>query len=615
MIIISKLIKSLVVFIFFLYTNLISCAISSIQAHSVTLAASGKIIVGGQAVVDGLSECAVVRYVSSGMLDVSFADNGIATTALGTDSSAQSIAVQSDGKIVVAGTGFNQAILMRYNPNGTIDTSFGQNGFVVLAIGVDTKAHALRIQSNGSIIVAGSTILNGIAQFFIARYFGNGTLDSTFNNLGFVTTSVGKSVQGNALAIQADGKLVLAGSTDTQCVLARYNSNGSLDSSLRSSGIIQTNIGTAVEINSLVIQPDAQILVGGFSGDDCILIRYNPDGSLDNSFGVSGIVSKSINSIAAIYSLALQTDAKIVAAGYSDNSSMLTRLLSDGSTDTSFGNAGIVSLSVGETAQCRSVVLQSDGKIVAAGIVDNSFFVARFMPNGSLDSSFNGTGFTIFPITSGGFTGAGATGATGATGAQGIAGSAGATGAIGITGSTGATGAAGVMGATGQIGASGATGATGANATISITYIWEQQTTGTNAGTFISGSWITRILNQIAGDTSNVSLSANQFTLQPGTYDIFVMVPAYKVGTHQARLRNITDSTTEKYGSAQTASTSANGATVNSVILARVQLATAKTFAIQHQCDNSEFSDGLGTAAGYAGNVEVYTQIQITKIA
>lgn len=192
-------------------------------------------------------------------------------------------------------------------------------------------------------------------------------------------------------------------------------------------------------------------------------------------------------------------------------------------------------------------------------------------------------------------------------------GTTGATGPQGIQGNTGPTGASGATGSQGVQGNTGPTGATGPTGIVSITNIWDQKSTGTNGGTFTSGSWQTRQLNQLNGDTVNVSLAANQFTLQPGTYQVQALAPAFRVQNNQIRLRNITDGTTAKFGTS-TFSRDANQASQTLALLeARLVLTSAKTFEIQHFCNTTQNNDGFGIAAGIAGNVEVYTEVLVIK--
>jgi len=144
-----------------------------------------------------------------------------------------------------------------------------------------------------------------------------------------------------------------------------------------------------------------------------------------------------------------------------------------------------------------------------------------------------------------------------------------------------------------------------------VTFLWDEESTGTNGGTFQSGEWRTRTLNKISGNRGKVSLLNNQFTLQPGVYEIYAQVPGNKVQIHQARLYNVIDAIPEKYGSSAFSNTGVNGISTNSEIRHVLYLNKAKTFEIQHQGSVTRPNDGFGIASGFAGNNEVYTHVQI----
>src|SRR5262245_278378 len=185
-----------------------------------------------------------------------------------------------------------------------------------------------------------------------------GDLDPSFGNGGVVTTTIGSNANGRAMVLQNDGKIIMTGySENGRSTLARYNSNGSLDNTFGNSGIVTGAINTGAI--DAVLQSDGKIVLVGYNG----LARYNSDGSLDSDFGGSGIIT---NNIAGM-GVALQSDHKIVVAGYSQNVIALTRYHSNGSLDSNFGDSGIVTTSIDSGALSRAVVIQPDGKIVAAG--------------------------------------------------------------------------------------------------------------------------------------------------------------------------------------------------------------------------------------------------------
>src|SRR3990167_10464207 len=272
-------------------------------------------------------------FSASGELDTTFGTGGIVTTIIGSGSFksdvAYSVAIQSDGKIVVTGSSYNGGndfALVRYNTNGSLDTKVTTSNDFSADV-----AYSVAIQSDGKIVVAGSSDNNGSNNdFALVRYNTNGSLDTTFNSTGIVTTAIGSNTDvANSVAIQSDGKIVVAGysynGSNNDFALVRYNTDGSLDTTFNSTGIVTTAIGSSTDAaNSVAIQSDGKIVVAGYSNNgsdyDFALVRYNTDGSLDTTFNSTGIVTTAIvSSSDYANSVAIQSDGKIVVAGYSWN--------------------------------------------------------------------------------------------------------------------------------------------------------------------------------------------------------------------------------------------------------------------------------------------------------
>jgi uncharacterized delta-60 repeat protein len=352
-----------------------------------------------------------------GDLDPTFDGDGKVITSLSPSSDiAFAVSIQSDGKIVLAGSCFNGAdndfCLARYNPNGSLDTSFDADGKVITPLDASNDTgSALAIQSDGKILVAGSCFTGSTNDFCLARYNPNGNLDTSFDGDGKIFTPTGG---GRGVAIQSDGKIIVAGSCSGDFCLARYNPNGSPDASFGSDGkvITPTNGGGL----AVAIQSDGKIIVAGscFSGSgvDFCMARYNSNGSLDTSFNADGKVITPLGSPFAFdtgSAVAIQSDGKIVLAGSCITGFVydfcVVRYNSDGSLDTSFDGDGNVITHLGSPfsfASAFGVKIQSDGKIVVAGSCqgnfDEDFCLARYNPNGSLDTSFDGDGKVITPI-------------------------------------------------------------------------------------------------------------------------------------------------------------------------------------------------------------------------
>jgi len=372
------------------------------DAASMAVQADGKILVAGYAEMTGdhsTYNFALVRYNDDGTLDEDFdgdtgTGDGIVTTDISGVDFGFSVAIQQDGKILVAGyTSSGESddfALVRYNTNGTLDTSFDSDGIVTTNLGGNGYGYSVAIQQDGKILVAGSTG----GDFALVRYNTNGTLDTSFDGVtgtgnGIVITNLGANDYGNSVAIQLDGKILVTGGTGNLIALVRYNTNGTLDTSFEGvtgtgNGIVKTLIGGSVVGNSVAIQQDGKILVAGQTqingSTDYALVRYNTNGTLDTSFDGDGIVTAHLGGSDKGHSVAIQQDGKILVVGYTENRFGLLRVNSDGTRDTSFGSAGIVFTAfVGSAA--RSVAIQPDGKILVAGYSYTdpfSFAVARY---------------------------------------------------------------------------------------------------------------------------------------------------------------------------------------------------------------------------------------------
>ncbi len=284
----------------------------------------------------------------------------------------------------------------------------------------------MAVQPDGKILAARIHQHSGGYDFALARYNPNGTLDKTFGGGdGKVTTNFGERTYEEiyGLVLQPDGKLVAAGSTgrvsDTQLfhddvALARYNPNGTLDSSFGGDGKVTTDVGPGNDVaTDLVLQSDGKLVAAGLSARTTgryeparfLLIRYQPDGTRDRTFGQGGIVTTGFGAVdSGAYGLVLQPDGRLVAAGYADRAGSveqfaLARYEADGDLDPSFGGGdGKVMTPMGSWGgYAYDLARQRDGKLVAAGST-SVFALARYNPNGTLDGTFGGDGrvFTSF---------------------------------------------------------------------------------------------------------------------------------------------------------------------------------------------------------------------------
>ena len=326
---------------------------------------------------------------SPGSLDTDFGSNGIVTTAIGTShDEAKAVAIQSDGKIVVAGSSDNGSnedfALVRYKKDGSLDTTFGTGGKVTTAIGSgDDSAEAVAIQTDGKIVAAGYYYNSSPNKdFALVRYTTDGSLDTTFGSGGIVTTTIGSGDDSaEAIAIQSDGKIIATGSSDNgtneDFALVRYTTTGSLDSTFGTGGKVTTDFGDIDSAYGVAIQTDGKIVAAGYSGPifsyDFALVRYTTTGSLDTGFDTDGKVTTAIGSgIDWAYGIAIQTDGKIVAAGYAfvggNPDFALVRYNTSGSLDTSLDTDGMATTAIGSGYDVSyALAIQTNGKIVAAG--------------------------------------------------------------------------------------------------------------------------------------------------------------------------------------------------------------------------------------------------------
>ncbi len=392
----------------------------------------------------------------AGTLDSTFGTFGVDTLdPMGYYSDGNAMAVQSDGKIIIAGTSntaaFNSSEVFsvaRFDSNGNVDNTFGSSGWAITSINgaglySNAEAHAVAVQPDGKIVVAGySYDQNNASAFGIARFNSNGTIDTTFGDYGSLRISF-NILDGNfarSVVVQPDGKIIVAGRTTAVVnngaseeylfAAVRLTQNGQLDATFGNNGISTVSSGSfnvSFEGYSAAIQQDGKILIAGsgfyFEGNNEISLfavaRLDSNGTVDNSFGNNGIrmfnIAGADSSGNQCNSIALQKDGKILVAGYSSDSlysggftyPAIARLNSDGSSDGSFGKNGseIIPLNTFFIStyinwSCNSICLQSNGKIIVGGNNENSyskspsFALCRLNQNGSLDSTFADSGWS-----------------------------------------------------------------------------------------------------------------------------------------------------------------------------------------------------------------------------
>jgi uncharacterized delta-60 repeat protein len=366
------------------------------SAWGLAVQPDGKAVVAGTRFDPGPSDDFVLaRYTASGALDPAFDGDGKVTTDFGGRSDgAGDVALQADGKIVAVGSGFPAVVrpldfaLARYNRDGTLDSTFGDGGRVLTTFEPNSidGANALVIQPDGKIVVAGRTRSGPTSEFAVARYLPNGSLDPSFDGDGRVVTPIPAGIV-FGLAVQRDGKLVAAGWSNPggfDIALARYNPDGSLDASFDGDGVVVASSfrPASTYASKVLVQPDGKILTGGAG-----LARFNPDGTVDRSFGDGGRAATDLGLLTPV----LQRDGRILAAGsgsstgeYSDF--VVARLTPAGRVDSTFGRGGKVVTSFRTQDDATDAALLPNGKLIVSGYTSEvpfeapaDFAVARYV--------------------------------------------------------------------------------------------------------------------------------------------------------------------------------------------------------------------------------------------
>jgi uncharacterized delta-60 repeat protein len=373
-------------------------------ANNVFVQADKKIVVAGTS----NGAFALAKYNTDGSLDTSFGNNGKTTTSL--DGTINSTIQQSDGKFVVAGTTNGLFYTARYNIDGSIDTSFGNNGKVTTAIVPDQQVDAfikdIVQQQDGKILVLGEYQPGQVTAFnrssVIVRYNIDGSLDTSFATNGKTTEFL--SAGASKIILKNDGKFVVSGGTlpfrspNSQPILSQYSSNGAFELSFLAP--------PEGKIVNAAIQSDGKTIAisGSFLGrsaadnfESIVTIpgsinRYNTDGTLDNSFGTNGKVDNIFGNNAGVV---VQSDGKIIVAGATQSGLSIARYNSNGTLDSTFGNNGTVTSELNFVAEFDNIKLQSDGSILLIGNTGSvsDFVIARYLSDGTptTPTTINGT--------------------------------------------------------------------------------------------------------------------------------------------------------------------------------------------------------------------------------
>lgn len=385
------------------------------SATDIVIQPDGKPLVAVLARGQAGFDLAVIRYNTDGTLDTGFGGDGIFNSPFGSSDAdtANSIALQTDGKILITGsliTGQTAGFaVLRLNADGSLDPSFDGDGIVVNSVLNSADGQAIEVQTDGKILVAGHAFSSAGDFFAVTRLNSDGSVDTSFGTNGSAVISFGLIDFFGAMALQPDGKIILLGDADVSSsnsfvALVRYNANGTLDNTFDGDGWAATQM-TGLSGSAVALQTDGKILVGGSLIGDFAVLRYDPNGALDNTFDGDGVALASFDSDGdAVHDLIVQPDNKIIAVGetavgpgFLDLDIATVRFNSNGSLDTGFGAGGKVVTRISANSDlANAVALQTDGKILLAGagteLGSSQVTLVRYLNQNRTRFDFDGDG-------------------------------------------------------------------------------------------------------------------------------------------------------------------------------------------------------------------------------
>jgi uncharacterized delta-60 repeat protein len=339
-------------------------------ARAVLVQPNGRVVVAGGG-GPASSFCVVRLRSANGTLDPTFGAGGKRVIDFGTDDeSVYGAALQPDGKIVLAGDSRLQPAVVRLKANGALDTSFDGDGRKLFSWGAIGRVTAVVVAPNGKLLLGGFSGPEG-GNIQVARLEADGAFDTTFGAGGIATVDFGATEFGQAMARQADGRIVVAGrSSPGGAVVARLRATGVLDPDFGTGGRVTLPGGGSLD--AVLVQPDRSIIVAGNANGSATMTvtRLKPDGSLDTTFGSGGTTSVAFGSLANPLGGAVrQPDGKLVIAGYTQDGEdvAVARLNANGSLDAGFGAAGKKTVDFGAATFGNAVALAPNGPIVVAG--------------------------------------------------------------------------------------------------------------------------------------------------------------------------------------------------------------------------------------------------------
>jgi uncharacterized delta-60 repeat protein len=353
-------------------------------ARAVLVQPNGRVVAAGGG-GPASSFCVVRLRSANGTLDPTFGSGGKRVVDLGSDDeSVYGAALQPDGKIVLAGDSRLQPAVVRLKANGALDTTFDGDGKKLFSWGAIGRVTAVVVAPNGKILLGGFSGPEG-GNIQVARMTAKGALDTTFGAGGIATVDFGATEFGEAIARQADGRILVAGQSSAGgAVIARLRATGVLDTDFGGDGRVTLPGGGS--LSAVLVQPDRNIVVAGNASGSAMMTvtRLKPDGSLDATFGSAGTTTVAFGSLAnPLGGAARQPDGKIVVAGYTQDGEdvAVARLNTNGSLDATFGIGGKATVDFGVATFGNAVALARNGRIVVAGqkTGGDDFGVARLL--------------------------------------------------------------------------------------------------------------------------------------------------------------------------------------------------------------------------------------------
>ncbi len=369
--------------------------------RSILVQDDGQILVAGQLQGNPYPDSiVVVRLNTDGTLDNTFGINGVASASTPDPLMAEvhDMAIQTDGQILTCGTGMEQGSqpcfsMIRFNENGTVDSAFGEHGIVTTEFTDKwAKATSIHVYDNGAVLLGGNAHpeTSDLADFALAKYHQNGIIDSSFGNNGTVLTDFGlyRNDQLTATWVFEDGRILAAGHSSGKVGMAKYLSNGTLDTSFGDSGLVVFSdlLNNGIFVSDVEVIDNGNILIGGTTnvGGSSVftLFKFHSNGSIDTSYGMSGVERLGWTGTHNLTDLQV-FNSEIYAGGIyndiTDRYFLLAKLNSDGTYNTSFGTDG---LAIGVHGGANAIAFQPNGKLLSLGIVPGYLYfdalVARY---------------------------------------------------------------------------------------------------------------------------------------------------------------------------------------------------------------------------------------------